>query len=372
MAQVRIKTLTPIHIGSGNQLQYNSDFIEEKDVHTKERFIQVIDIRKILELIGEAQIEEWLLSIEKKESTEKFMKRIMPDSELFSYSKRRIKCFAEEISIDDTLKECLHNGLGLPYIPGSSLKGAIRTAVFTSLVKNVNEKEKKILFRDRITASVLEKELFGSIPNTDIFRFIHIGDAYFDKNAEMVLRSVMYLNISKSSSLRSKTGLSQLIEAIAPNNEAICQLDIKKDYYNWVQEKYPELNTPFEVNDINKLFCWINAHTLRLVQDEVSIWTKLNETYSDADSYIDNMKAILYEINNCQYGNECVLRVGYASGWRFTTGAWGETLTNFKKNVIAASRPNNSNYEEYDFPKSRRTSEKGALLGFIKLTIEKP
>ena len=371
MAQIRVKTLTPVHIGSGNQLQYNSDFIEEKDVHTKERFIQVIDIRKILELIGEAQIEEWLLSIEKKESTKKFMKRIMPDSELFSYSKRRMKCFAEEIGVDDTLKECLHNGLGLPYVPGSSLKGAIRTAVFTSLVKEVNEKEKKILFRGEMTASVLEKELFGSIPNTDIFRFIHVGDVYFDKNTEMVLRSVMYLNISKNLSLQSKSGTSQLIEAIAPNNEAICQLDIKKDYYNWVREKYPELNSPFKVNDINKLFGLINAHTRKLVQDEVNIWVKLNETYSGAGSYIDNMKAILDEINNCQDGKECVLRVWNASGWRFTTGAWGETLTNFK-DVIAASRPNNSYYEEYDFPKSRKASEKGGLLGFIKLTIEKP
>lgn len=91
MAQVRIKTLTPVHIGSGNQLQYNSDFIEVTDLHTKERFIQVIDIRKILELIGESKINDWLLSIEKKESTKDFVKRIAPHSDTLFFSKRRMK-----------------------------------------------------------------------------------------------------------------------------------------------------------------------------------------------------------------------------------------------------------------------------------------
>lgn len=369
MAQVRIKTLTPVHIGSGNQLQYNSDFIEVTDLYTKERFIQVIDIRKILELIGESKINDWLLSIEKKESTKDFVKRIVPHSDTLSFSKRRMKCVVKNISANETLKECMHNGFGVPYIPGSSLKGAIRTAVFSSLVDDINEKEKKVFVKGRASAAELEKELFGGIPNTDYFRFIHVGDAYFDRNSEMVLRLMMYLNINRSSSLRSKNDMPQLIEAIAPNNETICQLDIKRDYYNFVHEKYPGVNMPYDVSNTNDLFRLINAHTRKLVQGEVDMWTDLNETYSNAEMYIDNMEAVLDEIDNCRDGKECVLRLGQSSGWRFMTGAWGKSLSNFE-DVLAAFRPNNSYYVEYDFPKSRKTSENGKLLGFVKLYLE--
>lgn len=369
MAQVRIKTLTPVHIGSGNQLQYNSDFIEVTDLYTKERLIQIIDIRKILELIGVSKINDWLLSIEKRESTKDFIKRIVPHSDILSFSKRRMKCDVKNISVNETLKECIHNGFGVPYIPGSSLKGAIRTAVFSSLVDDISEKEKKVFVKGQVCASELEKELFGGTPNTDSFRFIHVGDAFFDRNSEMVLRLMMYLNINKSSSLRSKNDMPQLIEAIAPNKEAICQLDIKRDYYNFVHAKYPEVNMCHNISNTNDLFRLINAHTRKLVQGEVDMWTDLNKTHSDVGMYIHNMETILNEINNCQDGKECILRLGQSSGWRFVTGAWGEALSNFK-DVLAAFRPNNSCYVEYDFPKSRKTSENGKLLGFVKLYLE--
>ena len=81
------------------------------------------------------------------------------------------------------------------------------------------------------------------------------------------------------------------------------------------------------------------------------------------------MEKILAEINSCEKGKECVIRIGHASGWRFITGAWTEELENFHDVVIPASRPKNFNYTEYDFPKSRRIDEESDVLGFVKLKL---
>ncbi|NLA93843.1 MAG: type III-A CRISPR-associated RAMP protein Csm5, partial [Bacteroidales bacterium] len=143
MSKIIIETLSPIHIGSGDLLQNNTDFVVSK--HGKESYIYVTEEAKILELIGSEHIDNWLLSIEKKESTVDLVKRYAPKSSPADYSQRQISSYAADIKANETLKEAIHNGQGLPYIPGSSIKGAIRTAILTSLVDIIQDREDKII-----------------------------------------------------------------------------------------------------------------------------------------------------------------------------------------------------------------------------------
>src|SRR5690554_4838026 len=121
MNKVKIETITPVHIGSGNVLQNETDFIVTKE--GRDNFIHIIDERKILEIIGEEHLYNWLLSIENKESTLDLVKRYASTVEVQDFSLQKITCFAYNIRSEDTVKEIIHNGLGLPYIPGSSIKG---------------------------------------------------------------------------------------------------------------------------------------------------------------------------------------------------------------------------------------------------------
>jgi CRISPR/Cas system CSM-associated protein Csm5 (group 7 of RAMP superfamily) len=50
MIPVKLKTLTPVHIGSGNELARDVEFIE------MDKSIGVIDDRKTLEVIGEENL----------------------------------------------------------------------------------------------------------------------------------------------------------------------------------------------------------------------------------------------------------------------------------------------------------------------------
>lgn len=355
MSKIQITTLTPVHIGSGNFLQYNTEFV--RTATSTGQFLRVIDDRKILDLIGEEHLNDWLLSIERKESIKDLVKRYASQSKIADYSKRRMVLFSD-VKETDTLKECIHDGFGVPYIPGSSIKGAIRTAVLASKVKRINDLSDKIKDKSgKIKASLVEKELFGKDPNLDVFRFLQVGDAYFEKDTEIALRLVMRLNITgNEETLVPSVGncKPQLVEAIGLEENAVFQMKI-----------LPRFEI---VSSLFQLFQLVNAHTLKLVEEEIQIWQEYGNRIG-ADEYIEKMNEVLSVIKDCE-SDECVLRIGHASGWRFITGAWTESLPNFETDVVNAARPgNNYKYSNYDFPKSRRTDSDTDLLGFVKLKI---
>jgi CRISPR type III-A-associated RAMP protein Csm5 len=363
MSNIKIETLTPVHIGSGNLLYYNSDFIKEKI--DNDSYLVVISEDKIGKLLGNKGsqfIDLWLETISRKGSIKDFIAQFYKNAKADDYAKRKVLLFAS-INSNDTLKEIIHNGMGLPYIPGSSIKGAIRTAILASLANNIQLKEQLINNNGRISAKRVEQQLFGNDPNSDVFRFIQVGDAYFEKETEIATRMVN-LNITQKDDLMDKSK-SQLVEAIGQEAESEFQLKIAKKYFDFVKPKYGALgNLP--VNSINDLFSLINTHTKKLVEEDIEYWGNINK--AGGENYVSEMENILEIVNACETGKSCVLRLGHASGWRFITGAWTEKWNNFTE-VIRASRPNNRNYVEYDFPKTRRLDEESFVMGFVELTI---
>lgn len=369
MSKIKIETITPVHIGSGNLLQYGTDFVCGEI--NKSAYLGVIDDRKTLQFIGEKNIDKWVQSIERNESTVELVKRYAPNAKFTEFSKRLI-CNFVEIKSTDTLKECMHNGFGLPYIPGSSIKGSIRTALLATLSNTIFNKEGKIISgrdkkgNNKVSASKIEKELFGKDPNSDIFRFLQVGDAYFQEQAEISLR-VVNLNIRQKQSFWD-TSKSQLIEAIGLDESTDFEIKINNQAYNLARGDTARM--PQEMHSLTALFSTINMHTKKLVEQEIKYWKDFIHE-DNVNLYIDKMNDILECTNHddCQKGKSCVLRIGHASGWRFITGAWAENLTNFNDVVVPAARPRNNNYLEYDFPKSRRLDEDCDVLGFVKLSI---
>ncbi|MCQ2275716.1 MAG: type III-A CRISPR-associated RAMP protein Csm5 [Bacteroidales bacterium] len=373
MSRIKIETLTSVHIGSGENLQYGSDFVKGQNANGK--IFGLIDAQKIMSLIGEEHISNWVAAIERKESSEEIVKQFAPNSDIEDYSKRVILDWSDGARTSDTLKEFIHDGMGKPYIPGSSIKGAIRTAIVASLAAQRHNLESKIQDRKgKPTAKNVEAMLFGADPNSDVFRFLQVGDAVFGNNYEVALRMV---NINE----REKKGFwdtskSQLIEALGPEDESEFQMKLASDYYGFAKKKWPQnaRNSigilPEEMQTLQSLFKIINEHTSQLVESEIRYWED-RESADESESvhdYIERMKEIRNHIKNCKGGSECVLRIGHGSGWRFITGAWAEGLENFSSLVVPVSRPKNFNYEQYDFPKTRRVDDQCELLGFVKLT----
>lgn len=132
MVVCNLETLSPIHIGSGRFLVKNNEFI------CVDGEIAVIDDSKVLDIIGEENIGQWLSVIDKGESIWNLIKTRKPNISLKEIAKRNYIHYADKTE-GNNLKEQLIDGSGNPYIPGSSIKGAIRSAVFDYLIhENLN------------------------------------------------------------------------------------------------------------------------------------------------------------------------------------------------------------------------------------------
>ena len=165
------------------------------------------------------------------------------------------------------------------------------------------------------------------------------------------------------------TSKPQLIEAIGPEDYSAFQMRINLDGYDLAKDSVNAL--PNCMRSTASLFEIINNHTRQLLESEIDYWQErvVNDDSDKVSKYLKKIKEILNVVGKCKQGQECVLRIGHGSGWRFITGAWAENLDNFDSLVVPVSRPKNFKYEQFDFPKSRRVYDECELLGFVKLSI---
>lgn len=344
---------TAIHIGDGYELQYGFDFLADgEDVY-------VLDIDRLVGSMGEAE------DLDTKEmkalldaiSNGKLVKYIDEnDIDLYSISSRVIdNCYNYEFKATNIIKSQIHDAFGRPYIPGSSIKGAIRTAIVATMAQGKDKKPYNL--------RNIEQNLCGHI-NSDFFRFIRVGDAVFDKGCEIVA------SLSRLTQ-GYKNDIKQYVEAISFGEDEFVPLalDIDIEKYNTVRESGLLIklgNMPKEAQEVNSLLKLINDHTIKLVKDEIDKWRKVNNNRW-ARKYVATMEALLEECNGADSGKECVLRIGMGSGKRFITGAWAECVTSFYDE--------RSRLKDNPAPKTRayvECSEEGFvdLLGFVKLRIK--
>ena len=368
MQKVKIETLTPVHIGSGRILRYGPDFVKGTLRIDGESALAlgIVDAKKVLSIVGEKNIDKWVTAIERKESTLDFVHGFNKSITVHDVALRELLLWDDSVNNTDTLREQLYDGYMQPYIPGSSIKGAIRTAVLSQKIK-----ERADLLNDFRHA---EKRLFGKTPQDDVFRFLRIGDAYFGNVFEnnLVVR-MESLNIRDTKGLWDTTK-TQLVEVIGPEDESSFAISI--DFAN-MNRNAQEISS---LRSYESLFKTINEHTKQLLVEEVNRWkeyaTQAIDGSDKVELYIEAVNNILKEVHNCREGQSCILRIGYGSGWRFITGAWTEDLDSSVWNgqVVKESRPNNElRYQGYVFPKTRRIgniySDETNLLGFVKLSL---
>jgi len=162
-----IEILSPVHIGSGERLTNGWDFIY------KNGLLKIVSYEELLPTLSEKQLSEFndserrddILTAAKSERIYKL-----------NYRKGEVLEFER-------------NGNGIPYIPGSSFKGAIRTALFVSEYNKNKEKFDKIfqkisrdnkIKRERASEELLDLA-FGRRPNFNTMRLFSLRTFIFPK-----------------------------------------------------------------------------------------------------------------------------------------------------------------------------------------------
>lgn len=368
MIPVKLKTLTPVHIGSGRELSRDVEFLKMGNE------VGVVDEKKILSIIGEENIPLWVSMIEKQESLIDYLQKRQPGLKLSQLSSRKMPLFTNNFSRTKTLKEQLIDGMGHPFIPGSSIKGAIRTAILNILLKDLNYNWKEDELKNKwgkFSDKNIQTRIFGSDPNHDFMRFLKIGDALFESDS-LIAISVLSMNYLFDRTKRDEKFLL-LTESIAVEEET--SIGLKLDIELW-QKNIEALEIKQPIPDFMKnyesLFQAINSFTGELVRNEIDFWEE-DKSLNAVEDYLEELENVLKTVKNCN-SKETVLRLGHGSGWIFMTGGWikNEDLIDNQLyyKIEDSTRPRNNLYKDYFFPKTRRMDEEGELLGFVKLTIE--
>lgn len=312
-----IRTITPLHIGGPQEkhLIQGLDFIEEKGA------VYLLDYIKIFELVQPHIISEYLsgarnggvLSGLKQQgiNLKDVSFRVIPNVQVVG----DIKTF---------VKNPIQNK---PYIPGSSLKGAIRSIVLGALVP----KDKS--FKDN---RAMEIEILGKF-ETDIFRHIKFSDGQADRLEYFTAKIFNLHSISENKWLGGwkhgsnntnnhfrRDGFVSSFECIPGGVDIVLDLKITKVNSNFwknilnkkmVNDNYKKVLTENPWKDLCSL---INTHTRKYINKELAFLDKypVRETPQITEMY-QKILALIPE--DSAYA---VFRMAHGSGYHSITGDW--------------------------------------------------
>lgn len=365
-----LEVLSPVHIGSGIKLAKGFNFISEGET-TK--------------IVPQSEIEEYL-----RDNPEEIQNFDGPDyrpldilKKINKYRSYNIYCNASDIL------EFIRDAKGNPFIPGSSVKGSLRTSIISNKINSLNDNDKSSLLKktdfrgQKFAAKDIEKLIFGEDSNKNIMRLFNIFDISFSNNdIDLYKINVISLQNNEGTNFlwkvmgrdRNNTpnpaqATSVFSEMLQPGSKANFSFKLDKFLFDNAKANN-ELKLKNYINSIliDDLIKDINEYTLRLLKSEIDFFTKLN-TLKKLDKVIKSLNEIKTELENIISKKErsVIMRISWGSGWKFMTGDFipASELINIKRNLRLGKR-------EFDiFPKSRKIvfedNQPVTLAGFIKI-----
>lgn len=252
MAKYKITTLSPLHIGSGEEYELNFNLLY------KDGFIYIYDEFKLVEFFILKNIEIPTKIEALKENILRFKDEIISSNlhkrKIFSSFTQISKPVLEQVSTQNN-----------PIITGSSIKGAIKTAYIYRMVQNDELKgaEKDFKIKNKLINEKkdLIKRIDGKITNITktIFRNLKISDSFTPLSTQ-IFKSI---NIKKEKSHQSKRGekvnqIANFTESIKVGESTEITINISDKYFDdlkTVCNEYYQLafNKEFDNYFLNKL-----------------------------------------------------------------------------------------------------------------------
>lgn len=230
--QLSISTLSPVHLGCGEDYEPTSYVMHNSCLYpfAITRLVDALSPQDLQELDGINKLPNPLISLQKfihSRKNQLFSLATTPRPVAPSLYKKYEQAVGRAVNQEASGKQ-IRNNLEIartaytganeqPYLPGSSLKGALRTAVLNSLNagKATNFKERE--------ANKLEAELLKGSFQNDPLRLVKVADANFQPTANTLEPRLVFANNIKRKKPETNTkasGLSLMYEAIPAFNTA--------------------------------------------------------------------------------------------------------------------------------------------------------
>ncbi|MFH0775902.1 MAG: type III-A CRISPR-associated RAMP protein Csm5 [bacterium] len=288
------EVLTPIHIGSGVVIEPYEYMISEDRLYK-------IDLAELLISLEDTEREEILGLLEK--DILGFRGFIRNRVDLSRYSQFSVGVSPEVSRLyKDKLVEFQNQlliglfirSLNQPYIPGSSLKGALRTAVIFHLLSGKTGEG----FSDRLEGNILgclDNRGFLN-PSSDPFRAIKIRDASLEKDSTAIEEIETFRN---DGDRLKDMGMQVIKEVVSPKTSFETELLIDDDLFRKNRDMGRRLNTEIFINACSDFY--------QQVIDRERDYFKETEVASNYERFLQLDKG------------EFLLRLGWGSGFNSTT-----------------------------------------------------
>lgn len=332
-----IHIVSPVHIGGGQEKCWINGihYIYEQD----DKIVRVFSQEKLEKYLTNEEIIRLTNAIELGKAQEFFEYLVNTRKIPFSdFSKDYFMPYRPEGDI----KTMIRTGLGEPYLPGSSVKGAIRSAMFSfayhknpSIKNQIDRLNQLPTLRGQ--GNKMNQALFGKIEN-NLMRFIQVSDAMF-KNTMLFNAKVFNLfedrylrdwfggwkhSQDKGTDERFKpTGFSSTYETLEINDWSTFRIKVNRTLWD-LMDKINQVQRPrywnilMNGNPIEKLFGMINFATRKYILSEMEFFEAFPA--ENSDHIINELNEILATMP--KDNRSCVLKMGAGTGFHAITGNW--------------------------------------------------
>lgn len=322
--KIKIEALTPVYVGASKDRQ----LIQGIDYFDQDKQVFFVDKLKLYEQFeGKGVSFDQYSNFIATGNTKRLKEYLFDDLDIYP-EEISSKVLDSSIALGNEINTMIRTGQGVPYIPGSSIKGAIRSILFHHLKKQVKvgqewDKRKNEFVDPR--ANTLEKETIGSFEKS-ITRFLRVYDAHF-REEDLALMNVNLFNLYNHGRWESKfkKGFKLSIEALKPNsNPSEYTLNIASPLIEYIRREQEDL-LPTHIDKVIKdhpfqyLFYLINEYTYTHIERELEFF----KTYDQVEGIGEIIECLerLQGLTNA-HPNQCVLRLASGSGFHGITGDW--------------------------------------------------
>ena len=360
--QLTLKTLSPLHIGDGDELKQDFDFVTRGNLTYRINEDALLLAKESLlrrdERSGRYPVPGKLLS--------------EPDFDNATFFRYVLRGTPRSAKTDARVRSFIKDVYDHPYIPGSSLKGALRTALAWSGWKEVNPSLNDIGNRRAWAGQGLEHKLFGANPNLDLLRALHVSDLFGPQKAggNLVLVNAQVLT--------KKNAASPIeLEAIPGDVSFSGSLTLDESLFSPLAE--PVLHFANRKHWLDEMLKRAQAHSLARIHELAGWFERADHTEGIARFYGRLAAASLPE-------NQCLLQIGWGAGWDAKT-FWTHLQTDplrferlvadFRLSKAGRNSPPRQSGEA--FPRSKRAAmvmkngvpQAVAPFGWVLMELEK-
>lgn len=361
-----IELLSPLHIGTGTDLLEGVDWIQHGGyvyMANQDALLETVFDRAGEEGRTDAAIASAIAGMTLKDLVDAgYLTRedFTADSPLFRYRLGGTPAMNQ-------IREQIKDVYGRPYLPGSSLKGALRTvlAVGGATVHKIGFER---LGRSRSwAAQPVERELFGRNPNYDLLRALQVSDSE-PLNPDCL--SLVRVNIYPTAGQQTQRGLDLDVETL--RHGVTLQVPVKIEGYLLSDQAERELQFGDRKDWLLNLPRWGRVVAGRRIADEIEFF-KRREDGRFALSFYSRLAQTWDRLGD----DEFLLQVGWGTGWRSKTfgrllqedaQTFERLLRDYRMTIERGRRPGDP------FPRTRhlvRIGEHPSVpLGWMRVKME--